>query len=124
MKRTALVRRTQLRRGRPLARKTAMRRQNRQRIKARRAAQFGMQAALCRALPCIVCGRGPSDPHHVKSRGAGGRDEHTVPLDRQHHDELHTIGRHAFEKKYGVDLVHEAARLHEVVTTSNTETPR
>lgn len=111
----ALCRKTPLSRGRPLARRTRLRRVNHARIRARRAVQFGAQAQLCRELPCLICGRGPCDPHHVRSRGAGGRDEHTVPLCEEHHHEFHDIGRHSFDKRYGVDLLHEAARLHEQV---------
>ena len=44
--------------------------------------------------PCLVCGRHPSDPHHVRfaqSRALGLKvsDEFTVPLCRSHHRELH-----------------------------------
>lgn len=44
--------------------------------------------------PCLVCGRKPSDPHHVRfaqSRGLALKvsDEFTVPLCRVHHRELH-----------------------------------
>lgn len=104
-----------LRRLTPLRRHIAVRRVNRTRLAKRRELCFGKQADLCRILPCLVCSATPCDPHHVKSRGAGGRDEHCVPLDRAHHDELHTIGRIAFETKYGVDLMTEAARLQDIV---------
>jgi ERF superfamily len=44
--------------------------------------------------PCLICGRNPSDPHHLRfvQRQALGRkvsDEYTVPLCRAHHRELH-----------------------------------
>ena len=44
--------------------------------------------------PCLVCGRHPSDPHHVRfaqSRALGLKvsDEFTVPLCRSHHRALH-----------------------------------
>ena len=44
--------------------------------------------------PCLVCGREPSDPHHLRFaqlRGLGQKvsDEFTVPLCRAHHRELH-----------------------------------
>ena len=40
-----------------------------------------------RSNPCIVCGKKPSDPAHIKSRGAGGPDvpENLLPLCRIHH---------------------------------------
>jgi len=44
--------------------------------------------------PCLICGRRPSDPHHlrfVQSRALGRKvsDEFTVPLCRTHHREIH-----------------------------------
>lgn len=57
--------------------------------KARRAAQDGVQAALCRRLPCWVCGRRPAEPDHAIPRSQGGLDCHTWPLCRRHHDERH-----------------------------------
>ena len=48
--------------------------------------------------PCLVCGRQPSDPHHLRfaqARGLGQKvsDEFTVPLCRAHHRELHRAGK-------------------------------
>jgi hypothetical protein len=48
--------------------------------------------------PCIICGRCPSDPHHLKfaQPAAMGRkvsDEFTVPLCRTHHREAHRAGK-------------------------------
>jgi hypothetical protein len=50
--------------------------------------------------PCTVCGRQPSDPHHIRfaQKRALGRkvsDEFTVPLCRIHHRELHRRGDEA-----------------------------
>jgi hypothetical protein len=47
--------------------------------------------------PCLVCGRRPSDPHHLRfaqPRGLGLKvsDEFTVPLCRTHHRQLHQTG--------------------------------
>jgi hypothetical protein len=47
--------------------------------------------------PCTVCGRQPSDPHHLRftqNRALGRRvsDEFTVPLCRIHHREVHRLG--------------------------------
>lgn len=49
---------------------------------ARARAAFGKQAALCRTLPCAACGHpAPSEPAHVVSRGAGGKDRgNVIPL--------------------------------------------
>ena len=48
--------------------------------------------------PCLVCGREPCDPHHLRfaqSRGLGQKvsDEFTMPLCRAHHLELHRAGK-------------------------------
>lgn len=50
--------------------------------------------------PCLVCGRKPSDPHHVRfaqprALGAKVSDEFTVPLCRTHHREVHRNGNEA-----------------------------
>lgn len=44
--------------------------------------------------PCVVCGKTPSDPNHVRSVGSGGGDERSnlMPLCRFHHCEWHTLG--------------------------------
>jgi hypothetical protein len=47
--------------------------------------------------PCLVCGRHPSDAHHLKfaqpkALGLKVSDEYTVPLCRGHHRELHRFG--------------------------------
>jgi len=47
--------------------------------------------------PCLVCGRQPSDPHHLRfaqprALGLKVSDEFTVPLCREHHRQLHQAG--------------------------------
>ena len=47
--------------------------------------------------PCLVCGRQPSDPHHLRfaqprAMGMKVSDEFTIPLCRGHHRQLHQIG--------------------------------
>jgi hypothetical protein len=47
--------------------------------------------------PCLLCGRRPSDPHHLRfaqGRALGRKvsDEFTVPLCRTHHREIHRCG--------------------------------
>ena len=69
-------------------------------------------------LPCLVC-RTPLavSPHHAKTKGSGGGDNSCVPLCHKHHtgDEgVHTLRTVPFEKRFGVDLLSEAARLFEV----------
>ena len=50
--------------------------------------------------PCLICGRIPSDPHHLRfaqHRALGRKvsDEFTVPLCRGHHREVHRCGDEA-----------------------------
>ena len=113
MKRTALARKTPLRNRRPLARRTAIRRVNHQRARTRRARDFGPQAALCRTFACVVCWSGPVEVHHEPPRSCGGRDANTVPLCPACHRERHDIGLRAFNRKHGVDLVHETTVMAE-----------
>jgi Rad52/22 family double-strand break repair protein len=47
--------------------------------------------------PCLICGRQPSDPHHLRfaqprALGLKVSDEFTVPLCRGHHRQLHQAG--------------------------------
>jgi hypothetical protein len=49
------------------------------------------------AQPCLVCGRQPCDPHHLRfaqprALGLKVSDEFTVPLCRGHHRQLHQAG--------------------------------
>ena len=59
--------------------------------------------------PCLVCGRKPSDPHHLRfaqHRALARKvsDEFTVPLCRGHHRELHRCGDEtSWWKKAGID---------------------
>lgn len=75
------------------------------------AEDFGDLAAIVRTLPCCVvgCEQGPSDPAHVRSRGAGHHawlviDERKVgnlaPLCRAHHDEQGRRGIRTFEASH------------------------
>jgi ERF superfamily len=66
---------------------------------------------------CLVCGRTPSDPHHltfVQPRALGHRvsDEFTVPVCRTHHRELHRQGDEAaWWDKVHIDPLPVALRL-------------
>ena len=59
--------------------------------------------------PCLICGRRPSDPHHLRfaqHRALGRKvsDEFTVPLCRGHHREVHRCGDEAgWWKSAGID---------------------
>jgi hypothetical protein len=104
------------------------------RAKRRRAEQFADQADLCRVLPCVVCfrprrydrsfiasvlvgrsvgwfTREQSEPHHAKTRGAGGGDTDTVPLCRSHHRKFHDMGEQSFTERYGIDCREVAALI-------------
>jgi len=67
--------------------------------------------------PCLVCGRLPSDPHHLtfaQPRALGYRvsDEFTVPVCRIHHRELHRSGDEAaWWQKLNIDPLPIALRL-------------
>ena len=67
--------------------------------------------------PCLICGRAPSDAHHVKfaERPAMGRkvsDKFTVPVCRLHHRELHRRGNErAWWQSRGIDPLPVAASL-------------
>jgi hypothetical protein len=67
--------------------------------------------------PCLVCGRVPSDPHHLtftQPRALGYRvsDEFTVPVCRIHHRELHRSGDEAaWWQKLNIDPLPVALSL-------------
>jgi len=69
------------------------------------------------AQACIVCGRSPSDPHHIKfaQQRAMGRkvsDRFTVPICRLHHRQLHRRGNErAWWQSQGIDPLAIAASL-------------
>jgi hypothetical protein len=69
------------------------------------------------AQPCLVCGRAPSDAHHVRftePRALGRKvsDEFTVPLCRAHHRALHTSGKEqAWWADLGIDPLRVAQQL-------------
>lgn len=66
---------------------------------------------------CLVCGRVPSDPHHLRftqSRALGCKvsDEFTVPLCRGHHRDLHRCGDESgWWDKAGIDPIVAAREL-------------
>jgi ERF superfamily len=67
--------------------------------------------------PCLVCGRTPSDAHHIKfaEQRAMGRkvsDKFAVPICRLHHRELHRRGNErAWWQDQGIDPLVVAASL-------------
>ncbi|MEL7058619.1 MAG: hypothetical protein AAGN46_01195 [Acidobacteriota bacterium] len=106
-----MERRTPLRRGGPIQRKTELRRggpirrRNPERAAKAYARAFGDKAAWIRSLPCSTCrAPGPSDPSHVRSRGAGGTAADLIPQCRRCHQRYHQIGAGSFAAEVGVDL--------------------
>jgi hypothetical protein len=67
--------------------------------------------------PCLVCGRKPSDPHHLKfaqprALGRKPSDEYAVPLCRTHHRALHRAGdEQAWWRQAGIDPIKVAREL-------------
>ena len=65
--------------------------------------------------PCLVCGRQPSDPHHLRfaqlrAMGLKVSDEFTVPLCRGHHRQVHQT---ANEVAWWADLDIDALKIAE-----------
>jgi hypothetical protein len=66
---------------------------------------------------CLICGRRPSDPHHLRfaqSRALNRKvsDEFTVPLCRTHHREVHRHGdEETWWQKIGIDPLSAARTL-------------
>ena len=69
--------------------------------------------------PCLICGRQPSDPHHLRfaqprAIGLKVSDEFTVPLCRGHHRQLHQAGNEeAWWKNIKIDALKVAQDLWE-----------
>jgi hypothetical protein len=67
--------------------------------------------------PCLVCGRVPSDAHHLRfaqprALGRKTSDEFVVPLCRAHHRQNHQVGDEvAWWRASGIDAVQVANRL-------------
>ena len=67
--------------------------------------------------PCLLCGRKPSDPHHLRfmqprALGRKASDEFTVPLCRIHHRALHrAVDERAWWQQAGIDPVQVARQL-------------
>jgi hypothetical protein len=67
--------------------------------------------------PCLICGRKPSDPHHLRyvqprALGRKASDEFVVPLCRIHHRLVHRVGNEAaWWQDVGIDPVAVARKL-------------
>jgi hypothetical protein len=66
---------------------------------------------------CLICGRQPSDPHHLRyaqprALGRKASGEFTVPLCRVHHREVHRVGNEqACWQRTGIDPLDVARKL-------------
>jgi hypothetical protein len=69
------------------------------------------------AQPCVVCGRQPSDAHHLRftqpmALGRKVSDEFTVPLCRMHHREIHrSVKEQHWWSRVGIDPIPIADKL-------------
>ena len=102
---TGLSRKTPLERGPGPKSRTRMRQVNRKRIASLRAVQFGVAGYREHVIasPCLVTGTTPCDPAHIlKSRGAGGREEHMGPLCREVHTDFDSMGEERFRLRWGI----------------------
>jgi hypothetical protein len=67
--------------------------------------------------PCLICGRAPSDAHHVRfaqlrALGRKVSDQFTVPLCRTHHRKLHQVGNEsAWWHEVGINPLDHAHNL-------------
>jgi ERF superfamily len=67
--------------------------------------------------PCLLCGRKPSDPHHLRfaqprALGRKTSDEFAVPLCRIHHRLVHRVGNEAaWWQEAGIDPLKAAGKL-------------
>jgi hypothetical protein len=79
--------------------------------------------------PCVVCGRTPSDPHHLRfvqpcALGRRVSDEFTVPLCRVHHRDLHRQGDEAaWWGKLSIDPIPVALKLWQHTRVNGTAIP-
>ena len=86
--------------------------------------------AFVAAQPCLVCQRSPCDAHHLKfaePRALGRKvsDEFTVPLCRDHHQQLHHHGNEmAWWANLQIDALKEAKELWAATLLTMTEQSR
>ena len=69
-----------------------------------------------RFVPCLLCGRKPSDAHHIlpppPPLGRKASDEFTVPLCRSHHRSVHRAGNEqVWWQQAGIDPLKVARKL-------------
>jgi len=80
--------------------------------------------------PCLICGRQPSDPHHLRfaqprAIGLKVSDEFTVPLCRGHHRQLHQAGdERAWWDSHRVNALEIARGLWEITHATTDQTSK
>ena len=106
-----------------LGRRAPMKRtpmKRKRRSKAERDAKFhreyGWEGRVkwVQAQPCVFCGATPCENAHITNGGMGrkaGYDKIVPACEFCHWEMDHGIGKRAMERKYGVDLKAEAARV-------------
>src|SRR5947208_495541 len=121
------VKRSALKRGKPLQRTARLKVRGKSRFPKRRDLAY---TKWIRTLPCLLWARvtppdygrhwtdhscwGALQVCHVRSRGAGGDDRgNVVPLCARAHAEQHRIGIRSFQARWGIDLKAEAERLYQ-----------
>ena len=79
--------------------------------------------------PCLICGRKPSDPHHLRymqprALGRKASDEFAVPLCRVHHRAAHRAGdERAWWSAAGIDPIKIARKLWTATRENEGRTP-
>ena len=79
--------------------------------------------------PCLICGRKPSDPHHLRhlqprALGRKASDEFAVPLCRIHHRLVHRVGNEAaWWQDAGIDPIKAARKLWEETRRAEESVP-
>jgi hypothetical protein len=92
-------------------------RRERSRRSCRRRFRDKADLAFVGSQSCLVCGRHPVDPHHIRfaqkqSLGRKVSDEFTVPLCRSHHRALHRSGsEYLWWENVGIDPFKVARKL-------------
>ena len=71
---------------------------------------------------CVICGKRPSDLHHLDTIGSGGNRQHTdhlghraVQLCREHHNLAHSLGIETFMQRFkinGIKIDEKIALAH------------
>lgn len=112
------MRKTPLKRGKPLSRRTRVRPKKRKPSEFARIYGSKERVLWVKAQPCVAAGfHSPCDGRienaHIVTDGMGRKAsyEAIVPLCRCHHRRLHDMGRERFENWSGVVLASEARRL-------------